>query len=235
MNTATATATATATVATATSSRAASMAMGALVTMDPVANIIWHLDSIGDHSEAIQAGMLALLSELEMSTKKDIVHHDGLARIFSHEMKGADRGSLVAWVEAYSPIRISFKKNGQFEKLGWSDAHVKACRSDGRETFDLNMAAATPWYAFSPERTRAVAGGSLSKAYKSAAREIVRSAFDKDAVDPDRADLDAMVESFLADAKVRLMAEVLNYWTSDPYEAWASNRSEDLKAQARKG
>ena len=204
------------------------MAVGA-VTGNPVAAVLYHIGSIGNHAEAIHAGMVAILDDMVGLDKRSVVKHDGLTQVFGAEFKGADRQRLVTWVETYTPIRVKFKDNGQFEKLGWSASYVKARKEAGEEVWQINEAAASKWYEAEKTRTTRVKGGNLSKAILDLGKQLVRSEFDRTGVDPTLDQIDAALAKFLTTAETMVRAAALEYWGSEGYLGWTELRAAQIQ------
>ena len=188
--------------------------------------VIEILDTNGASADALHANLLAVLRECVGTTKAAIISEPDLARIFSHSFKGTDRKRVVAWVEAYSPVRVKFHDNGRFDKIAWSRTYVKARKDAGLPVFDVDGAEADPWFDFEPAgATTKAKAGDVDKALKAFAKQIARVAYETDV----RSALDRANEAVAND----LMKAVLDVMDSDAFVEWAAKRDAAIEAEAR--
>jgi len=190
--------------------------------------VVRALNNIGTNADKLHVAFCDMLEEAAASSKQSLLA-DGsdLAIVFAHAMPGLDRPKLMAWVEAFTPLRVKTNKAGRFEAVRWSAKHVKAAKRDGRPVFDIENARERPWYEFERKRTAAAAAGNLARALDAVAREVARTAHDQG---KDVGEIARTFHKMLAD---QLVGKLTDEMISDKHQVWCASRDEAKEAAAR--
>jgi len=192
---------------------------------ETVDNVLRTLDAGSQNADDIHNALVGLLRESADLSKKDILADTGLARVFSHNFKGTNRAQIVSWIHEYTPIRVKFRDNGQFDKIAWSDAHVKARKEEGFRAFNIGAADANPWFYFEKARTKSVAKGDIDKAMAAFVKGVARAAYESGSLDG----VMHLVQGRVANELPMLL---MQHMQSEKYLEWTIER-DAAKAKAK--
>ena len=181
------------------------------------ANVIDTLNARKVNDSQLHGALVAMLRQCENVSKKDLLSAPELRAVFSHEvMARHSMRQVVTWVHSYTPIRVKFKGNGQFEKLRFARKPV----------WDLDTAEIDPFYNHEATSTKKAASGSLERGMSALAREVARKAYEGNTPA-------STIEEAREKVARELFAAVLEEMESERFEAWAAKFDEQREAKAR--
>lgn len=192
---------------------------------ETVDNVLRTLDTASQNADDTHGALIVMLRELSDMSKKDILADTGLARVFSHNFKGTDRQRIVSWMHEYTPVRVKFRDNGQFDKIAWSDAFVKAKKDEGFRAFNVGGADSNPFFYFEKASTKSVAKGNIDATMKQFVRGVARASYESGSLQSTMALVSNRLEN-------ELSAMLTEYMASEKHIAWVSER-EAAKAKAK--
>lgn len=170
----------------------------------------------------IQAGFIALAESCISLSKKEIVEAVEVRDVFIHPaMARAHLRQAVAWVHEFTPIRVKFKKNGQFDKISFAKTPV----------WDIEGMSASNWYDYEAVRTTSTARADKIRAIKALARETGMLGFESKNLLGSIEAIRALVNS--AD----FIISIQECMESEKFAEWADKRTADIaktKAEAPK-
>jgi hypothetical protein len=172
------------------------------------------LDARSFNDAAIHAAFCDMAETCRTMTKKTIVESEDLKKVFRHP-QFARKSFLqaITWIENFTPLRVKFKDNGQFEKL--------SVKSGAK--WQLVTMRKTAWFDFEPKKTKTAAAGDPDRALKALALELARVAHEKGSV---ANDLNRIREVLASEDFLTTIADAMK---GEKFAQWAKSRDADMK------
>lgn len=132
-------------------------------------NIIAALNNRETSDTDLHNGFVEMLESAKTLDKKSIIDSAEIAKVFRHPVM--ERGYMkqaISWIQANTPIRIKFKDNGHFDKIGFAK----------KPEWHLDTLRSTSWFDYEKAKTTKAPKANIERGLQALAREVARAAFE---------------------------------------------------------